>query len=462
MSDKTRVSARLRSIAADCRHRFLVTLARRTDPRSRTIRARTLAVGFAIGFALLGVVRDLPWVSFVIQPPFDLDWALRTVSLGWYEPDDALPVTVVDIDEATYRGWESPAITPRGELARLIEVVTGAEPSAVVVDIDLSGRTGDAPADDDRRLAAYLSAYRGDAPLIFPKRMEPGDDDARQAAASPYDALFLQHARLQWAHASFGTDGDGSVRHWMEWLAVCSNATPFWLPAVPIRVVDALADASSAVHPVMEPSAAPDCLAGGSAKERRLLVGPRLTGGSGNPLARDARTVSAALVLDPDIARDDRRLFSGRVVLIGATHSGSGDFWLTPGGVLPGVELLANTVHYAPLDSAYGAGSEIVYRMLAIFLFAIFVAASWWLRGIVAFFVGVFAVLLVVAIAIFGWDYFRVFESLESAIWLTVLYVGLQALLDLIEDFIWRWKSFAPGRYRFWRTLRAVCVQEDE
>jgi adenylate cyclase len=461
MSDKTRLSARWRSIAADWHHRLCVTLTRRTDPRSRSIRARTLAVVLAIGFALLGVVRELPLVSFFIQPPFDLDWALRTVSLGWYEPNDALPVTIVDIDEATYRGWESPAITPRGELARLIEVVSAAEPSAVVVDIDLSGRMGDAPPDDERRLAAFLAAYRGAAPLIFPKRMEPGDHDARQAAASLYDALFLRHAKLQWAHASFVTDGDGSVRHWMEWLAVCSNGKPFWLPAVPILVLNALADVRPAVHRVMEPSEARDCLTG-SANERRLLVGPRLTGRSGKPLARDARTVSAALVLDPDIARDDRRLFSGRVVLIGATHSGSGDFWLTPGGVLPGVELLANTVHYAPLDPALGAGSEIAYRALAIVLFAIFVAASWWLRGIVAFFAGVVAALLVVAIAISGWDYFRVFESLESAIWLTVLYVAVRALLDLKEDFNWRWKSFSPDRSRFWRTLRAVCVQDDE
>jgi hypothetical protein len=41
------------------------------------------AVVVAIGFALVGVVRELPWISFVIQLPFDLDWALRTVSFGW-------------------------------------------------------------------------------------------------------------------------------------------------------------------------------------------------------------------------------------------------------------------------------------------------------------------------------------------------------------------------------------------
>jgi len=462
MSDNSRAPARWRSLVTTGLHRLRVTFLRRTDPRSQRIRARTLAVLFALVFALLGVARELSLVSFVIQPPFDLDWALRTVSLGWFDPDDTLPVTVVDIDEATHHSWQSPAITPRGELARLIEVVTRAEPSAVVVDIDLSGRAGDAAAGDERALSALLVAYRGKAPLIFPKRLEPGGDDARQAAASPYDALFARHAKLHWAHASFVTDGDGSVRRWAEWLAVCSDGQPVWLPAVPIRVVDALASAGMNLDRTAEPRAAPDCLAEDSATERRLLVGPKLTGKSANPLARDARAVSAAMLLNPEVDRDDRRLFTGRVVLIGATHSGSGDFWLTPGGVLPGVELLANTIHYAPLDEDDGLGAEIAYRALTVLLFGIFVAATWWLRGIVAFFAGIFAALLVVAIAIGGWNYFRVFEALESAIWLSVLYFALQASLDLIEDLIWRWKSFAPGRYRLLRALRAACVQEEE
>ena len=456
MSVKTRVSARWRLVAADCLHRVRVAFVR------RTARARTLAVLLAVGFALLGVVREFPLASFVFQQPFDLDWALRTLSLGWYEPDHTLPVTIVDIDEATYRGWQSPAITRRGELARLIEVVTSAKPSVVIVDIDLSGRAGDASADDDRRLGAVLAAYRGDAPLIFPKRMEPGDDDTRQAAASPYDPLFAPDMKLQWAHATFVTDGDGSVRHWMEWLPVCANGQPSWLAAVPIRVVNALADAGTDVDRVVKPPPAPDCLAEGLATERRLLVGPRLTGKSGNPLARDARTVSAAMLLDPEIDRDDQRLFAGRVVLIGATHSGTGDFWLTPGGVIPGVELLANTVHYALVDSGDGAGSEIAYRALAVLLFGIFVVPTWRLRGIAAFFLGVFVALAVVSVVIGGWNYFRVFESVESAIWLSVVYFGLQASLDLIQDLGAQWKTLAPDRCRLWRTLRAACVQDEE
>jgi hypothetical protein len=70
-----------------------------------------------------------------------------------------------------------------------------------------------------------------------------------------------------------------------------------------------------------------------------------------------------------------------------------------------------------------------------------------------------------VAVAVSGWDYFRV-QALEAAIVLTALYCS--HVLDLIEDFRRRWKHFAPRRRRFcrtlcavWRTLVAVCVRED-
>jgi hypothetical protein len=84
------------------------------------------------------------------------------------------------------------------------------------------------------------------------------------------------------------------------------------------------------------------------------------------------------------------------------------------------------------------------------------------LRGIVAFFLGLIAALLVVAVVIGGWDYFRVFESLEAAIWLSVLYFAAQASLDLAEDLKWRWKSFPPGNGRILRTLRAACFQDED
>ncbi|HEX9773485.1 MAG TPA: CHASE2 domain-containing protein [Steroidobacteraceae bacterium] len=461
MPETTRGSATPFTGRSGLLHWLAVTFTCRTDPRSERIRARTLAGLFALLFAALGVVRDVPGVGFLIQAPFDLDWALRTVSLGWYQPDDTIPVTIVDIDEATHRGWRSPAITPRGELARLLSVVTAVAPSAVVVDIDLSGTEADADRAGQRQLRDVLEGYRGTAPLIFPKRIEPGTDGTRNMSASPFDPVFARNARLHWAHASFATDSGGAVRWWTKWLAVCTESQALWLPAIPVRVADTLAGMQPGLAPQVEPAAAADCAARDNTAGQRLLIGPRLTGLARPPMARDARTVPASLVLDPEIARDDAGLFGGRVVLIGATHTGGGDFWLTPSGVLPGVEMLANIVRYTPLEPGTGIGAEIAYRALGLLLFAVFVVFGWYLRGLVAFFLGIAAALLIVAVAIGGWDYFRVFEALEAAIVLTVLYMFVQAVLDLIEDFRRQWKDFAPGKRRFWQTLCAVCGRED-
>ncbi len=427
-----------------------------------------LAAVLAICFALSGFVRDVALVSFVMQPPFNLDWALRTVALGWYRPARTLPVTVVEIDEATYQGWRTPAITPRGDLARLIGVVTAAHPAAVIVDIDLSGVQGEACAEDDRQLTAFLKQYRGTAPLIFPKRIASDESGARRMAPSTYDPI-LGEPHLQWAHATFRTDDDGIVRNWLPWLAICAEETPRWLPSVAVQASATLADRAGSSAGLLEPATPADCRAQDDGVERRLLIGPRLTGPSKRPLSRDARAVSASQILDPAVARDDAGLFGGRVVLIGATHSGSGDVWMTPGGAIPGVELLANAVHYAPLATGEGRGGEIAFRALVLVFFVGYVALGLCLSGLMAFLIGLVYTFLVVAVAIRGFGFFRVFESLESAIVLTVLFLGMRALFDFFESFGRQWHTAAasssrcryfPRAQRFLRTLWLVSRAE--
>jgi hypothetical protein len=129
---------------------------------------------------------------------FDLDWALRTVSLGWYQPDDTIPVTIVDIDEATHRSWQSPAITPRGELARLLSVVTAAAPSAVVVDIDLSGKEADA----DRAASSNFATLWAIVELRphLPEAHRAGARRYAETVEEPFDPVFERNAKLHWAH----------------------------------------------------------------------------------------------------------------------------------------------------------------------------------------------------------------------------------------------------------------------
>lgn len=422
---------------------------------SEARRAGVLAALVAVVFAALGTVRAFAPAEALGESPFNLDLALRTVAIGWFEPSRTVPVTLVDIDEETYRGWGTPAVTPRGELARLLATVTAAGPAAVMLDIDLSWGHGQAAPDaGDAALRDFLAAYGGPAPLVLPKRLENGDDGRRAPAASPLDPLVAANAHVHWAHATFETDSGGTVRDWAPWLALCAEPPGQWLPAVATVITTALGTSAATAPPS-------DACASPPEPVRRLLVGPRLTGAGAPLAARDAQAIPAAFLLDPELARDDGQLFGGRVVLIGATHASAGDAWLTPAGVYPGVELLAHTVRFAPLQRAAGPAAEIAQRAKALLFFALFTAAAWWLRGVVALLAALLAALLVVAVAAGRFEDFAIFDALEAGILLTVAWHALRAVADFVVD--WReLRAEAPEGVQGWlRTLRAVCIRPD-
>ncbi len=430
--------------------------------RSEGRRAATLAALIAIVFAALGTVRAFAPASLLVEAPFDLDLALRTLSLGWFVPRNATPVAIVEIDAATYRAWGSPAVTPRAAIARLLRVTTDAQPLAVVTDIDLSWGDGEAaPGPGHHALREFLRQYRGAAPIIFPKRVEPAADGTLRTAASPFDAIVAGNSQLAWAHARFQTDGSGAVRDWAPWLAVCDDDGPGWLPSVTTRIAAMAARLPAGLERPAVPASPDSCLAGDATPTERLLVGTRLTGKARRALSADASVVSAAMLLDPGVEVDGAQVFGGRVVFIGATHPSSGDFWLTPSGVLPGVELLANTVRFAPLRTRPGLAAETWYRVNAIALFAIFAALAWSLRGLVAVVAVMITALLYVSAAIGLVDYYAVFNALEAAILLMIVYKALEVVVEFIVEWRRTRRDHAKGFGGWLQTLKAACVRQD-
>lgn len=433
---------------------LLVTLTLRTAPDSRRVRARTLLLAVALGFAAAGVAGTFSAMRLLAESPFDLDYALRTLSAGWFQPRDVVPVTVVEIDEATHRAWGSPAITPRGSLAALLGSVTQAQPAAVIVDIDLAW-SGD--EDGQGALRQFLSTYSGPAPILFPKRLDPGPGGTRSQAPSSFDDVFAANPRLAWIHASFESDSGGVVHQWADWLEVCTADGTQMLASAPARLSLLLDPLPQGLRRSTPPLSTGSCRRDDDPPGQLLLIGPRLTGPGRAGMTGDAAAVSALSVLDPDVARDDAWLFGNRVVIIGATHAASGDFWLTPSGVLPGVELIAHTVRLSTLRSAPGWRASLAHRAAVLAGFLLFVAIGWWLRGLAAALAYVAGGLLYVAVPIWIWDYYLVFEALEVAILLVLAYKFLQALLDMIED----WKSERskrePGLRGGLETLWATC-----
>lgn len=410
-------------------------------PATKRIRAITLALLVGVLFAALGTLRFAAALAQpLVQSPFDVDLALRTVALGWFDSTRTVPVTIVDIDAATHRAWGSPAMTPRDDLARMLQVVAAAQPVAIVVDIDLSwgDGTGDTVASmgaEQRALREFLADYSGPAPLVFPKRIEPSADGKPRATPSRYDDLFVRNPHLAWAHANFETDGSGKVRDWQEWLPVCGESGIDWLPSVPVSIAANVAVLPAGLErPAPPVTAATDCRAAAQqadGRTRRLLVGPRLTGGAQLRPMADAQVISAATILDAELARDDQRLFAGRVAFIGSSFPSSGDFWLTPAGVIPGVEMLANTVRFAPLQTE---APTWLHRVGAVTLFVMFAVLGWYCRALVALFLSAVVALGFLVIAVDRFDDLRAFDVLEAAVVMMLVYKALEAVLDFVAD----------------------------
>jgi hypothetical protein len=353
----------------------------------------------------------------------------------------SIPVTIVDIDEATQDAWHHPVATPRPDLQRMIAVVGAAKPAAIVVDIDVSWQ-GQPNAKDSvaSQFRAFLARYSGPAPLIFPKRLAVGADGFRRPVANSLDDLFRSNSKLTWAHAEFVTGAGGAVRTWDEWVPVCLTTGPDWIPSVE-RAVALHTDARSSNLAPGAPPLLPASCASAKPVTNRLILGPRITGPERSGTADRARAVSAATLLDPGIARDDSSLFTGRVVLIGATHADGGDQWLTPTGVVPGVELVASTILYAALKPAEGFAAEATRRLVGVLLFFLFAATIWYLKGIVRPLALITIGLLSTFTALeLGW--FGFLSALESALVLTLAFEAIRLLIDTGVDLRDGWREY--------------------
>jgi hypothetical protein len=293
-----------------------VTLTVQTDENHKSIRATTLAVFFAIVSTLPSSISAFQPIQFLASNPFELDLALRAVSLGWFGLHSTVPISMVEIGESTYRTWGSPAVTPRVALIQMLDIVTRSNPAAVVVDIDLSFSSGN----DLAALGNFLRDYDRPAPLIFPKRLEPGAGNTRQMAVSPLDDIFAVNSHLAWAHATFETGKGGAVRRWADWLEVCTDKETKLLPSVMVQFAAMLADPPLGLDRPKPPPRRNSCQLEGDAPGRLLLIGPRLTDPLRHAVLSDAQWVAASALLEPGADRDDVALFSRRVVFIGAVH----------------------------------------------------------------------------------------------------------------------------------------------
>ena len=418
-----------------------------------------LFLGSSVMWPLNAALALLPAVA-----PVSVDSFLVAGSavLGAVRPTRGVSVTLIEIDETLYAQWGRPCVTPRDQLARLIALASQQHPSAIVVDINLDCATTTACSIPGGvcDLAAFFAAYRG-PPLVLVRGMYmetlPNDEPRVRVSRTEYDDAIASNSSILWAHTLYLTDGDGTVRRWRNAWEACTEAGTQTILAVPLRVTAAVSGQGSLAQ--APPRTGLCTLASQTSPEHLLILGAPISGQNRMNISDDApRVMSARHLLDADREIEQTGYFSlaGRVVVIGATHTASGDVWRTPIGLMPGLELIAHTLRFAPTQTELPAGATDYSKSFTLMAFWTLAALAFLLHPSLAVLIlGVLSfVAIYVATGLFS--RFDIFASLALSLGIFVEYAVTLAFWDLLRD------SKNYRRWRIWRMLLAKRMRSDD
>jgi adenylate cyclase len=324
---------------------------------------------------------------------------LRTIVRGVKLPPDL--VTIVAIDDAVVKQKGAYPLA-RTDLARIVEAIARLEPKVVAVDLLLVDK---GPDDADEALAKALAARPAviAAAAVFPEASQSisTENDQGPLARLPRAEGFLLPLKKFADHAQIGivnvaTDQTGIPRS-IPMLFRTNDAVEM---SFPLRVAALAVGKDPAIEPnrlMLDQRSIPTDV------DHALPItfyGPN----------RTIRTMSAASVLAGDIDPDAIR---NRIVVIGATVTGGGDFFSTPfEPLMPGVEIMSTAItHLLAGDGVLRDQSvRIADGVVAVLLPAVLVGLLVWRRSAV----GLIAAAAVVLIWIVA-----TFLAFSSGIWLS-------------------------------------------
>ncbi len=255
----------------------------------------------------------------------------RTVLRGVRTPPDL--VTIVEIDDAVANKFGSYPLA-RSDLAKIVDAIAGLKPRVLALDLLLldkgAGEGDDALA---KALGAGPSVIGGAA--IFPASSQSlaVDDSKDPLARLPRAEWFLFPLQKFADQAQVGivnvtTDQSGTPRS----IPMLFRTDEGIATSFPFRIASLAIGGKSAIEP------------------NRLVLGERSIPTDADyalPITyygprRTIKTVNAAALLD---GKADAGSIADRIVVVGATVSGGGDFFPTPfERLMPGVEVIATAI----------------------------------------------------------------------------------------------------------------------
>jgi adenylate cyclase len=292
----------------------------------------------------------------------------RTLARGIKVPPDL--VTIVAIDDTIVKlGGAYPL--PRAEIAKIVEAIARLEPKVIAIDLLLIDK---GPAEGDAALANALAASPAvlAGAAVFSDTVQPSAESDKPLARLPEADRFLLPLPALADRAEVGianvTTGQTGTPLSVPMLFRTSDKIEL---SFPLRVASVAIGEKLTIEP------------------DRLLFGERSIATASDyalPLSyygprRTIRTVSAANLLGGQI---DKEAIRGRIVVLGATATGAGDFFPTPfDSLMPGAEIISTAItHLMAGDGiVHNRPVRVVEAVTAILLPLLLVGLLVWRRN---------------------------------------------------------------------------------
>jgi len=366
--------------------------------RSRARYPKTFELALSVAFGIL-----IEIVILCFQPPLlvvrrvgddTADQMIRLLEQTTYRMPTSPAFVFIDIDDSTWKSWGSQLVTPRTNIAAILERVARSEPLAIVLDVDLAYSDGT----DEKPLKDFLAGYQSSWPPLLLVRSLADDPDGGlpRLRLTQYDAaigprtvdadLVPAKDNVMFTSPLFERDRDGKVRRWKLFAEACNGAAPEVVPSMHLaaamiarqsvhgapandkdppleRMTKALAAftpancerANGGREGMLDSSPPPIRIERDDVSKRVIYrvgwapgaVGlgpivelPAAAGGGQTQLVevRPARLVAQG---DPKAALPGLK---GRMVVIGGSFASGGDHYNTPLGVMPGSLMIINAI----------------------------------------------------------------------------------------------------------------------
>jgi CHASE2 domain-containing sensor protein len=184
-----------------------------------------------------------------------LDWVMYWNSD--IEAKSTQRMAVIEIDDASYRAWGSPVLTPRDKLKALIEQAVKGDARVIAVDINLSWwsdgyiHKSDTPIDSkaDLELANYLKTLNDSeyVPIIIlTRKYDFNEQNVLVSPPSFLDQILDEEKNVFWSSTFFQVDDDEYRRRWQLASLVCQNKQVTVVPSMQLLVAMAATSSQAA------------------------------------------------------------------------------------------------------------------------------------------------------------------------------------------------------------------------